>query len=145
MQNGYAGKEQLDASAMMTAFINSNVNCKAYMDSQYIYLNNDCGNFLASSIGLANEINFPDTEWIEDAQAMPAEQKQWVRLRTISHTGSTRKAPVVSLFKRLYASNRNIGVLVLNLPVNQMNKICEGCQAYPQQYVARIDQEGTVS
>ena len=48
------------------------------MHSVYLYLDNQGGNFFASGVGVANELNHRDTLWIEEIKEQEDERKQWI-------------------------------------------------------------------
>lgn len=147
LKNGYVGKEQMDAAYMFKSFVDSSVNCKPFVHSLYIYLNNDNGYFFASTVGLANSHNHYDTEWMERAGQMPVTRRQWIEPRKIRQNDSGRySTPVVSVYKRLYASDKNapIGVLVLNIREDYLNSLCRECVAYEQQSIFLMNEQGEV-
>lgn len=147
LKNGYADKEQMDAAYMLKSFVDSSVNCKPFVHSLYIYLNNEKKYFFASTVGLANSYNHYDTEWIEKAEEMEVSRRQWIEPREIGRSESGRyNTQVVSVYKRLYASDKKVpkGVLVLNIRKDYLNSLCRECVVYPQQSVLLINEKGDV-
>ena len=147
LENGYADKENLDVSYMIKTFVDSNVNSKPYLHSIYIYLNNTHGNFFASFVGLANETNFRDTGWMQKAEETPLEQKQWLELRNInSYAMTTYSTNVLSVYKRIYASNKQtpIGILLLNIKVNYLNAFYSDYLSFSGQSILLLNQQGDV-
>lgn len=147
LENGYADKENLDVSYMIKTFVDSNVNSKPYLHSIYIYLNNTHGNFFASFVGLANETNFRDTGWMQKAEETPLEQKQWLELRNInSYAMTAYSTNVLSVYKRIYASNKQtpIGILLLNIKVNYLNAFYSDYLSFSGQSILLLNQQGDV-
>ena len=147
LENGYADKENLDVSYMIKTFVDSNVNSKPYLHSIYIYLNNTYGNFFASFVGLANETNFRDTGWMQKAEETPLEQKQWLELRNInSYAMTAYSTNVLSVYKRIYASNKQtpIGILLLNIKVNYLNAFYSDYLSFSGQSILLLNQQGDV-
>ncbi|WP_333648983.1 cache domain-containing sensor histidine kinase [Lacrimispora sp.] len=147
LENGYIGKEQMDTAYMFKSFVDSSVNCKPFVHSLYIYLENEKGYFFASTVGLANSFNHYDTEWMERTGQMPITRRQWIEPREIRQNDSGRyKTPVVSVYKRLYASDKNapIGVLVLNIREDYLNSLCRESVAYEQQSILLMNEQGEV-
>ena len=147
LQKGYAEKDMLDVGYMIRTFVDSNVNSKEYLHSMYIFLNNDKGNFFSSNLGLSNEKNFRDVDWLHRAEEMPAEKKQWLELRTASTYGITvYSKEVISLYKRLYSLNRrdSIGVLVINISRDYLRRFYEGFLSYDGQSLALLNEDGSV-
>jgi len=147
LQNGYADKENLDVSYLIKTFVDSNVNSKPYLHSIYIYLNNAHGNFFASFIGLANKTNFRDTGWMLKMDHTPLEQKQWLELRSINSYAMTEYSTnVLSVYKRIYASNKQnpIGILLLNIRVNYLNTFYSDYLSFQGQSILLLNQAGDV-
>jgi two-component system sensor histidine kinase YesM len=147
LENGYSDKEHMDISYMIKTFVDSNVNSKTYIHSLYIYLNNTHSNFFASFVGLANASNFRDTAWLQQAQSMPSEYKQWLELRNISSYAMTSySTDVLSIYKRLYASDKTkpIGVLVLNIQLEYLNAFYSDYLSYPEQTILLINSSGEI-
>ncbi|WP_099468587.1 cache domain-containing sensor histidine kinase [Konateibacter massiliensis] len=147
LENGYSDKEQMDTSYMIKTFVDSNVNTKAYIHSLYIYLDNTHNNFFASFVGLANVSNFRDTAWLEQARSIPLRQKQWLELRSISSYGMTSySTDVLSIYKRIYASNKTkpIGVLVLNTQLEYLNDFYSEYLSYPEQNILLLNSSGEI-
>ncbi len=147
LENGYSDKEHMDISYMIKTFVDSNVNSKTYIHSLYIYLNNTHNNFFASFVGLANASNFRDTAWLEQAQSMPSKYKQWLELRNISSYAMTSySTDVLSIYKRLYASDKTkpIGVLVLNIQLEYLNAFYGDYLSYPEQTILLINSSGEI-
>ncbi|MFA7128021.1 MAG: histidine kinase [Sphaerochaeta sp.] len=138
LKSGYAEKENLDVSYMIKTFVDSNVNSKPYLHSVYIYLENKNDNFFASTIGLANRMNFRDVSWLDDARKMPREQRQWISAREIGAYGlSVYSTRVLSLYKRLYSSDAKIpiGVLVMNISIEYLEELLDKNLTYLKQTI----------
>lgn len=147
LENGYSDKEHMDTSYMIKTFVDSNVNSKEYIHSLYIYLDNTHNNFFASFVGLANVSNFRDTEWLEREREIPLEQKQWLEIRNISSYAMTSySTDVLSIYKRIYASNKTkpIGVLVLNTQLEYLNEFYQDYLSYPGQAILLLNKSGEV-
>lgn len=147
LENGYSDKEHMDTSYMIKTFVDSNVNSKEYIHSLYIYLDNTHNNFFASFVGLANVSNFRDTEWLEREREIPLEQKQWLEIRSISSYAMTSySTDVLSIYKRIYASNKTkpIGVLVLNTQLEYLNEFYQDYLSYPGQAILLLNKSGEV-
>ncbi len=147
LKNGYIGKEQMDAAYMFKSFVDSSVNCKPFVHSLYIYLDNENGYFFASTVGLANSHNHYDAQWLDRTGQMPISRRQWVEPRKIRQNDSGRyNTPVVSVYKRLYASDKNvpIGVLVLNIREDYLNSLSRESVAYEQQTILLLNEQGEV-
>jgi two-component system sensor histidine kinase YesM len=147
LKNGLIGKEYMDTAYMIKTFLDSTVNSKPFLHSIYIYLENEKENFFASSLGLANVSNSQDTQWLKDFRLYPPEYTQWFKLRQVSiYASSDFSIRVISLFKRLYSSDRQIpvGVLVMNIDANYMESFCRRYLTYPGQRILLLNIDGTI-
>ncbi|GHT68475.1 hypothetical protein FACS1894110_16080 [Spirochaetia bacterium] len=147
LQSGYADKEHLDVSNMIKTFLDSNVNSKAFLHSIYIYLGNDQGNFFATSVGVANKLNTGDSEWMDKVRSVPQELKQWLIIRSVEmYPMSNYSTRVITLYKRLYSSDRrnSIGVLVMNIHQDYLVSFYRGYITYPNQSIILLNDDGTV-
>lgn len=147
LEHEYAEKEYMDIAYMIKPFIDSNVNGKEFLQSEYVYLENENHNFFASGIGLANQLNHDDTEWIEKALQQEASVTQWLELRTISaYRKSSYLVDVITLYKRFYGSGYSgpIGVLVLNMSKNYIEQFMAGYLSFENQSILMVDKNGVV-
>ncbi|MFV0413259.1 MAG: sensor histidine kinase [Oscillospiraceae bacterium] len=147
LSNGYSGKEQIDTSSIIKTFLDSNVNSKMYLHSVYIYLANEKQNFFASSVGVANSQNFGDLAWIDRLDSVPNTEKQWLEPRTINaYSISSYSTDVLSLFKRLYTSDRQkpTGALVMNIRKDYLTSFYSAYLPYPGQSILLLNAEGVL-
>jgi len=147
LENGYIDKAHLDIAYMMEPFIDSNVNGKSFLHSEYIYLNNEHGNFFASGVGLANELNYNDTDWIETVLQKDENVIQWLEPRTISsYLKSSYDTEVLAMYKRLYGSvySKPIGILVLNIRKEYMEQFLKSYVTYEKQSIVLLDNNGRI-
>ena len=143
LNKGYNNQETRKITNILKTFIDSNVNSKEFLHSVYIYIDNPNGNFFSSMVGLANATNVSDTEWLDRLDAMPADKNQWVEPRTIvRYMGVTQyTTEVISMYKWLYTSGRpgKIGILVLNVYRDYLEKMFEDNLSYPGQMILLLD------
>jgi two-component system sensor histidine kinase YesM len=147
LRSGYSDKEYLDISYMIKSFLDSNVNSKSFLHSIYIYLENDRKNFFASSIGLANVLNSRDTAWIEKTYLASPGTKQWLELREVGiYAVSNHLTNVITLYKRLYSSNRPApaGVVVVNIQQDYLKSFYRSHLTYPGQSIILLNDDGTL-
>ena len=147
LKNGYSDKPDLDVSYMISTFLDSNVNSKAYLHSIYLYLNNENGNFFASSVGLANSLNYNDIGWMEENRATPQDIKQWLEIREVStYARSSFSSKVLSLNKRWYRSGKepSFGMIVINIRLDYLQNFYKNYRVYPEQSILLLKEDGTV-
>lgn len=146
-ENGYTEKSLMDSANLIKNNLDATVNAKAHIHSILIYLNNDNHSFFVSGVGLANQYNYRDTQWLEEYEQSPYEQAQWLLLREVGQYGLTRqKTNVISLFKKLYRAGQRkpIGVIVLNVRLQAVQDLLEGQLADTRQRFELVDHEGTL-
>jgi two-component system sensor histidine kinase YesM len=147
LRKEYTEKEYLDISYMIQGFLDSAVNSKAFLHSIYIFLETDKENFFASSVGLANRLNFRDAEWIDEIKKAPPELNRWLEIRQAgAYANSRYSTAVVSLYKRLYSSGqrKSTGVLVMNIYQDYLISFYRRYLTYPDQSILLLNNDGSV-
>lgn len=147
LKNGYIDKAQMDVSYMIKTFLDSNVNSKPFYHSIYIYLNNANDNFFASGVGLANKLNYSDTDWLVQIAEENYESEQWFEVRKISkYLKSTYSIDVLTLYQRLYRSDyeKPVGTIVLNIRLEYLKNFMAGYLTYEGQSIVLMKEDGTV-
>lgn len=144
-ENGYTEKSLMDSANLIKNNLDATVNAKPYIHSILIYLNNDNHSFFVSGVGLANQYNYRDTQWLEEYEASAYEQAQWLSQREVGQYSLTRqKTNVISLFKKLYRAGQKkpMGVIVLNVRLEAVQDLLEGQIVYAGQRFELVDDAG---
>ncbi|MEH6942665.1 sensor histidine kinase [Bacillus sp. JJ722] len=116
----YPSKTALKELAYLKNFIDSPAIGKPYIDSIYIYVDNNFNRFLSSSQGgMADVSTYPDIDWITDMKSPEnIENVVWTKKRTILKKGLGDKyyeEKVISLFRRVPLVNKEESLIVLNI------------------------------
>lgn len=133
---GYREMRHVEINNMLKPFLDSFVNTKPYLHSVYLYLDNPGGNFFASGVGVANELNHRDTEWIQEINEKTDERTQWIEARvTSAYQKSAYDERVLTLFKKIYYSgNRNAaGTLLMNIRTEYLERLMESSLSFEGQ------------
>jgi two-component system sensor histidine kinase YesM len=147
LENGYSDKANMDISYMIKTYLDSNVNSKLFLHSIYIYLNNSHNNFFVSGLGLANQYNYSDVEWISQITQTQNEKMQWFEVRTISeYSMSSYSTEVLTLYKRLLRSgySTSVGTIVLNIRMAYFRDFMAGYLTYDGQSILLMNENGTI-
>jgi two-component system sensor histidine kinase YesM len=147
LRKEYTEKEYLDISYMLRNFLDSAVNSKAFLHSIYIFLETGKENFFASSVGLANRLNFRDAAWVEEIQKAPPELNQGLKIRQVgAYANSKYSTTVVSLYKPLYSSGQRepTGVLVMNIYQDYLVSFYRRYLTYPGQSILLLNNDGSI-
>jgi two-component system sensor histidine kinase YesM len=143
----YTEKEYLDVSYMIQTFLDSAVNSKPFLHSIYIFLETDKENFFASSVGLANRLNFRNAAWVEEIRKIPPELSQWLEIRQVGvYANSKYSTTVVTLYKHLYSSGQKkpTGVLAMNIYQDYLASFYRRYLTYPDQSILLLNDDGNV-
>ncbi len=133
---GYQDMRHVEINNMLKPFLDSFVNTKPYLHSVYLYLDNQGGNFFASGVGVANELNHRDTLWIEEIKEQEDERKQWIESRiTSAYQKSSYDERVLTLYKKIYYSGRRnpAGTLLMNIRTEYLEQLMESSLAFEGQ------------
>lgn len=98
-------------------YISAPANARAYIDSIYIYQENDKRRILTSSSGVVNINNMIDKEWFNSYREKNPVKKIWSEAREIWPTSVNKGTEqVISIYRTIYNGfGKRTGVMVLNL------------------------------
>jgi two-component system sensor histidine kinase YesM len=134
-------------SGIIQTFLDSAVNSKPFLHSIYIFIKTDKENFFASSVGLANRLNFRNATWVEEIQKIPPELSQWLEIRQVGvYANSSYSTTVVTLYKHLYSSGQKkpTGVLAMNIYQDYLVSFYQRYLTYPDQSILLLNDDGNV-
>lgn len=102
--------------ASLKNFINSSISARSYIDSVYIYFQNNSGKFITSTTGgLVNLAKYPDYSWFNNFYYYTGRELTWSEKRTINKTLFDKietPANLITMYRRIIDHD---GVLVLNI------------------------------
>ena len=116
---------------------------RTYIQSIYVYFNNDHGQFISSVDSLTTLENHPDKSWYYSYLNVPMEKISWLERRTIHQAGQFRNPiQVLSFFKRIYdTSFRSYnGVVVFNVFYNYIENTLNALSAFKDHAIFILDE-----
>lgn len=122
--------------------LNASKSPRIYIDSIYIYIENNEGRFLTTGQGMNNLNGATDKSWYESYYKHRAMNNMWTELRNIKkYEFEKQQTKVITVFKKLFLEN---GVIILNISydyiVNKLNSLVSN----PEQSILIVDNEGKV-
>ncbi|WP_248924393.1 cache domain-containing sensor histidine kinase [Paenibacillus hamazuiensis] len=122
--------------------INVAVNSKPYIESVYVYVRNDTGQFLASGEGLAKFDRFHDVEWMDNFVQNQDNRGVWTEQRQIRQYSFQKPVAVTTFYKNLYSvlEAKPVGVIVLNVYSDYIEKLLHAIETYPGQAILIADE-----
>jgi two-component system sensor histidine kinase YesM len=122
--------------------VNVPVYSKPYIESIYVYVHNDYRQFLASGEGLVKLNAFHDTEWMDSFKQNQENTGIWTEQRFIRKYSFQKEIPVTTFYKNVYSvlGTKPIGVIVLNIYSDYMEKQLRTIEMYPGQSIFIVDE-----
>ncbi|ANY67093.1 hypothetical protein BBD42_11945 [Paenibacillus sp. BIHB 4019] len=137
-----------DQLASLKNFIDSPSIGKPYIDSIYIYLNNDRKRFISSTTGGLVELNdFYDSDWYSSYQSHPLDELMWAESRPVIRptTGqSTVQTNVITMFRRISVAADNDGIIVLNVKPDYITQSLNELDTLQGQSIFILDRDNNV-
>ncbi|MFH5187393.1 cache domain-containing protein [Paenibacillus sp. TAB 01] len=133
--------------ATLKNFIDSPAIARPYINSIYIYIDNDRERFITSSTGgLVSLDDYPDTSWYDSFRKHSSQEDIWSEKRTVPKTGSGDKQPidVISMYRTLSVSAERDGVIALNVDPSYIEKRLAQLTTLENQSLLVIDKNNEV-
>jgi two-component system, sensor histidine kinase YesM len=140
---------QLRELANLKNFIDSPAIGKPFIDSIYVYIDNNFDRFLSSSNGgMVTMSTYPDTEWLNDLKSNEnTENVVWTKRRTISKEGIKNqlyKEKVISLFRRVPLDNNKDSFVVLNIKESYLTNSLSQLATFRGQQILVLNEDKEV-
>jgi two-component system, sensor histidine kinase YesM len=140
---------QLRELANLKNFIDSPAIGKPFIDSIYVYIDNNFDRFLSSSNGgMVTMSTYPDTEWLNDLKSNEnTENVVWTKRRTISKEGIKNqlyKENVISLFRRVPLDNNKDSFVVLNIKESYLTNSLSQLATFRDQQILVLNEDKEV-
>ncbi|MFB3167285.1 histidine kinase [Neobacillus sp. 179-C4.2 HS] len=140
---------QLRELANLKNFIDSPAIGKPFIDSIYVYIDNNFDRFLSSSNGgMVTMSTYPDTEWLNDLKSNEnTENVVWTKRRTISKEGIKNqlyKEKVISLFRRVPLDNNKDSFVVLNIKESYLTNSLSQLATFRDQQILVLNEDKEV-
>ncbi|MFD0824057.1 sensor histidine kinase [Neobacillus sp. M.A.Huq-85] len=130
--------------ASLKNFIDSPNIARPYIDSIYLYLNNDKGQFLTSTTGgLVSLDDFYDRNWFNTFKYHSNKENLWAEARTITkqYPGFPEEnVNLITMFRKI--TGENDGVIVLNINSDYIEKHLNSLSTTNGQIFLVIDKDG---
>jgi two-component system, sensor histidine kinase YesM len=145
----YPDRVQLRELANLKNFIDSPAIGKPFIDSIYVYMDNNFDRFLSSSSGgMVTMSTYPDTEWLNDLKSNEnTENVVWTKRRTISKEGIKNqlyKEKVISLFRRVPLDNNKDSFVVLNIKESYLTNSLSQLATFRDQQILVLNEDKEV-
>lgn len=133
--------------ASLKNFIDSPNIARPYIDSIYIYLENDKGRFLSSTTGGLVEINnYHDQSWFEGFKNHEGDELIWTEARTVFspyYDGAPLTSKnVITMYRKIPLEND--GVIVLNIETNYIKEYLANISSMEGQSLFIVDNNNNV-
>ncbi|MEH7331923.1 histidine kinase [Neobacillus drentensis] len=119
-----------------------------YVDSIYIYIENDKNRFLTSTTGGVVDLNtFEDTSWYESLIKENSSDKVWTKKRTIVRKPENfpaKKIEVISVYRSFTLANGDLGYIVLNVNTTYLKDYLNSLYKMPGQNILVMDMTNQV-
>ncbi|MNC09792.1 putative sensor-like histidine kinase [compost metagenome] len=128
--------------AAIKNFIDSPAIARSYIDSIYIYLENDKNRFITSTTGGLMEFSdFYDVSWYDEYLRRSAlGDDYWTGKRSfLKYNLFNYNTEVISLYQTLYTSSPGDGVIVLNIKMEHLQEQLSALRTPDNQYLLMLD------
>ena len=130
--------------AKLKTFIDSPAIGKDYIDSIYVYVENEYNRFITSSQGgIVDAQTFPDSYWLQSYKSNQRPEKVWIEKRyTYGYglMGEVDVTPVISVFHRATLKDNSSALMVLNIKEQYIKEQILKQQTDNGQYLLVLDQ-----
>lgn len=137
-------KDYKDLSALKS-FISSSISARSYIDSVYIYFQNNSGKFITSTTdGLVNLAKYPDYSWFNNFYYYTGKELTWSEARTINKTLFDKvetPANLITMYRRI---PNNDGVLVLNIKPEYIENRLANLATFKGQSIFIVNNENNI-
>ncbi|MET3292302.1 UNVERIFIED_CONTAM: two-component system sensor histidine kinase YesM [Brevibacillus sp. OAP136] len=134
--------------AALKNFIDSPAIARSYIDSIYIYIENDRHRFLTSTTGGLMELgDFYDRSWYESFVNHPDKEQVWTEARTIEKVFdrySPKPTHLITMYRKISVAADNDGVIVLNINTDYIKNYLASLSSMKGQQVLIVDKNNDV-
>lgn len=126
---------------IIISILNTASNSKPFIDSVYLYQNNNMDNYFRSGSQMINIRDSYDTQWLDEYKSTPNSKMLWVTERFTRSYKFEEPRQIISIFHRLRNAN---GVMVFNLKPEEFKKNLDNLQMYKSQIILVANTDGIV-
>lgn len=123
----------LSGFQLLCSIVDIPVDANVFIDSIYVYLDNNNKNFIASGLNIQNLDSYPDTKWYDSYLNLDFKKKPDIHLekRTIKNFQFEQNfASVISYYKPIYD-----GVVVTNIRTDYFNNLLRQYQTFDSEII----------
>lgn len=113
---------------------------RSYIDSMYIYIDNENGRFFSIPQGLVNLNSYPDYSWYhsyDSKKELPV--SLWSDTRSYKRYSFEERTDVMTIYQKLYYQN---GVSVINIDLNHLQRELDALLLPEHQDILIFNQDG---
>ncbi|GAA3401238.1 sensor histidine kinase [Paenibacillus hodogayensis] len=139
--------EQNQLMNTLKASIDTPANARPYIESVYVYIENDNGFFLTSTTeGLARLGDYPDHSWFDGYRRGQSKQGIFAESRTITRYSFEKPTPITTVYKSLTSTTRSSpdGVIALNLRTRYIESLLQHIETLPNQSLLIADENNRI-
>ncbi|MCR8630453.1 sensor histidine kinase [Paenibacillus radicis (ex Xue et al. 2023)] len=127
--------------------INTPANSQPYIESIYVYIENQNGYFLTSSLeGLVNLKDYYDKDWFESYMRNKNNKGIFAESRLITRSSFEKPIPITTIYKPLISTTRSQpdGVIALNIYTQYIENQLKNIDTLPDQSLLIADELNTI-
>lgn len=115
---------------------------RSYIDSMYIYIDNENGRFFSIPQGLVNLSSYPDYTWYHSYQRKRSSQVSlWSDTRSYRRYSFEELTDVMTIYQKLYYQN---GVSIININLSYLRQELDTLQLPKDQHILILNQDGSL-
>ena len=117
---------------------------REYIQSIYVYFENDRGRFITSEIAHTSLATFPDVEWFNSYRKYNRQDKSWWEIRTIPGKERTDDITVLTFYKLIYNSfiGGYNGLVVFNVYADYLRETINSLETLNDQTIFVFNRSG---
>lgn len=143
----YLDREEYKILQTIRNFIDAPANAKPYINSIYVYFENDHGRVLTTTEGLISNDNYYDMEWKEQFYEMDIQKTTWTESRVIKpYSFDKTGQKVVTIYRTInsYGGSHREGIIVLNIDTDYIENLLNKLDIIPEQCILVVDENNNI-
>ncbi|WP_304944115.1 sensor histidine kinase [Vallitalea guaymasensis] len=140
-------REEYQMVQTIRKFIDAPANAKPYINSIYVFFENDHGRILTTTEGLISNYDYYDMEWKKQFYEMDNSKNTWLENRTIKPYSFDKKGKrVVTVYRTInaYGSKKREGMIVLNIDTDYIDNLLNKLDVIPEQCILVTDENNNI-
>lgn len=140
-------REEYNMVQTVRKFIDAPANAKPYINSIYVFFENDHGRILTTTEGLISNDDYYDMEWKKQFYEMDLQKNTWLENRIIKpYSFDKRGKRVVTIYRTInsYGSNKREGIIVLNIDSDYIENLLDKLDISEEQCIIVTDENNNI-